>query len=58
MTLRPLTNRIKGFIARRRRLLTGILVALIVVFAGVNLLVHQITGLWPHEKASEIKLPE
>ena len=58
MTLRTLTNRIKGFIARRRRLLTGILVALIVVFAGVNLLVHQITGLWPHEKASEIKLPE
>jgi len=55
---RRLTNSIKGFIARRRRLLTGILVVLVVVFAGVNLLVYQITGLWPHQKASEIILSE
>lgn len=58
MAPRRLTNSIKGFIARRRRLLTGILVVLVVVFAGVNLLVYQITGLWPHQKASEIILSE
>ena len=58
MAPRRLTNSIKGFIARRRRLLMGILVALLVVFAGVNLLVYQITGLWPHQKASEIILSE
>ena len=58
MAPRSLSNSIKGFIVRRRRLLTGILVALFIVFAGVNLIVYQMTGLWPHEKAAEIVFSE
>ena len=53
-----LPSRVKEFMVRRQRLLKGLLAALVIVFVAVNLVVYTITGLWPHQKASEITFLE